>query len=78
MVMGVYITDFNACCNLGSDINDIYRQAIQGKNKFKSVAIYNEEIYESEVVELTNETYKTYGGTDSARARRSQHRSYSA
>lgn len=35
--MGVYITEFNACCNLGSNINDIYRQAIQGKNKFKSV-----------------------------------------
>lgn len=33
--MGVYITDFNACCNLGSTISDIYKQAIQGNSNFK-------------------------------------------
>lgn len=35
--MGVYITDFNACCNLGSNIKDIYEQAILGKKFFKQL-----------------------------------------
>lgn len=35
--MGIYITNFNACCNLGSTIDNIYKQAIQGNSNFKNL-----------------------------------------
>ena len=36
-------------------------ELVQHKNKFKSIAIYNGEIYESEVVELINEANANFG-----------------
>ena len=36
-------------------------ELVQHKNKFKSIAIYNEEIYESEVVELINKANTGFG-----------------
>ena len=36
-------------------------ELVQYKNKIKSIAIYNEEIYESEIVELINEDNAGFG-----------------
>ena len=44
-----------------SIINISSNELVQHKNKFKSIAIYNEEIYESEVVELINENNEKFG-----------------
>ena len=44
-----------------SIININSKELVQYKNKFKSIAIYNEEIYESEVVELINEANAGFG-----------------
>lgn len=63
--MGVYITDFNACCNLGSTISDIYKQAIQGKNNFKYLPnlLQNKEArlacVDTELPRIDNELYNT-------------------